>query len=153
MCALDKSNKLKTNKQSTHHTWDSRNCTNTDGVMEWFKPWTIERFGEDVCLLVVHMYEFKTHHFIFHQVLDEVVTYLYVLRLWMLNWILREVYSTSVVIEHTHCILRDPIVVKQLLHQRSCVQQLPVAMYSSFAVKRDIEFCFLLIQETRLLPR
>ena len=34
----------------------------------------------------------------------------------MMNQILREVYSTGVVIEHTHCILRNLIVVKQLLH-------------------------------------
>ena len=62
------------------------------------------------------MYEFKTHNFIFHQIPDEVVTYLYVLRLWILNRILREIYSTSFVIEYTHCILRNLVVVKQLLH-------------------------------------
>ena len=34
VCAQDKNNQLKTNKQSTHHTRDSRNCTNTDGLTE-----------------------------------------------------------------------------------------------------------------------
>ena len=112
VCAQDKNNQLKTNKQSTHHTRDSRNCTNTDGLTEWFKPWTIERFGENVRLLVVRMNELKTYNFIFHQITDEVVTYLYVFWLGMLNQILREIYSTGVITENTHCILWNPIVMK-----------------------------------------
>ena len=79
VCALHKRDQIKVRRQSTQHIWDLRNCTNTNDLMEWFKPWTIERLGEDVYLLVVCVYEFKTHNFIFHQIPDEVVTYLCVL--------------------------------------------------------------------------
>ena len=104
VCAIHRWDQIKIDKWSTHHTWDSGNCTNTNGLMEWFKLWTIERFGEDVRLLVVRMCEFKIHDFIFYQIPDEVIMYLYVLWLWMLNRILREVYSTGVVTEHTHTV-------------------------------------------------
>ena len=36
---------------------------------------------------------------------------------------------------------------------RSWAQQLPIAMYSALAVDRDTKFCFLLIHDTKLLPR
>ena len=58
------------------------------------------------------MNELKTYNFIFHEIPDEVVSYLYVFGLGMLNWILREIYGTGVVIENTHCILWNPIVMK-----------------------------------------
>ena len=112
VCAIHKWHQIKIDKLSTHHIWDSRNCTNANGLMEWFKPWTIKRFGEDVRLLVVRMYEFKAHDFIFHQISDEVITNLYVVGLWMLNRILGKIYSTSVVTKHTHHFLRNPIVMK-----------------------------------------
>src|ERR1044072_1698141 len=35
----------------------------------------------------------------------------------------------------------------------NCVQLLPAAMYLASAVERETQFCFLLNQETRLLPR
>ena len=124
-CAIHRWDQIKIDKWSTHHTWDSGNCTNADGLTERFKPWTIKRFGEDVHLLVIRMYEFKTHDFIFHQIPDEVITYLFVLWLWMLNQILREVYSTSVVTEHTYCILRNPVVVKHLLHPKKLCAATP----------------------------
>ena len=38
------------------------------------KAWTIERLVKDVCLLIVCVYEFKTHNSFFHQILNEMVS-------------------------------------------------------------------------------
>ena len=97
---------------------NSLNDTNIDGLTEQFKLRTIKRFGEDVCLLDVSVNEFKTYDFIFHQITDEVIANLYVLGLWVLNRILGKIYGTSVVIEHTHHFLRNPIVMKKFLHSK-----------------------------------
>ena len=86
--------------------------------MEGFKLWSIDRFGEDVCFFIVYVYEFKTHNSFFHQVSNEMVTYLYVLRFWILDRVLRKIYDTDVITENTHCILRNSIVMKQLLHPK-----------------------------------
>ena len=56
--------------------------------------------------------KFKTHNSFFHQVSNEMVTYLYVLRFWMLDRVLRKIYGTSIITENTHFILRNSIVMK-----------------------------------------
>ena len=103
---------------NTHNTWVSRNDTDTNGLTEQFELRTIERFSEDVRLLVVCVNEFKTYDFNFHQIMDEVIANLYVLGLWVLNRILGKIYGPSVVVEHTHCFLRNPIVMKKYLHPK-----------------------------------
>ena len=37
------------------------------------KPWTIKRFSEDVSFLILSIDEFKPHHFLLHQVMNEVI--------------------------------------------------------------------------------
>ena len=74
-------NKVIRYKQVKHTSYKrSRDCTNANGLTEGFKPWTIERLGEDVHLLIVCVDKFKTHNSFFYQVSNEMVTYLYVLR-------------------------------------------------------------------------
>ena len=80
--------------------------------MKGFKPWTIKKLGEDIRLLIICVDEFKTHNSSFHQVLNEMVTYLYVLRFWMLDQVLRKIYGTGIITENTHCILMNSIVMK-----------------------------------------
>ena len=36
----------------------------------------------------------------------------------MLNRVLREIYSTGVITENTHCILRNPVAMQLLLHPK-----------------------------------
>ena len=100
------------NMWSTQHTRESRNCTNTNGLTEWFKPWTIERLGEDVRLLIVGVNELETHNSFLYQIPNEMVTYLYVFRFWMLDRILGKIDGTGVVTKDTHRFLRNSIVMK-----------------------------------------
>ena len=65
----------------------------------------------------------------------------------MLNRIFRDVNDIGIVIIDGKMFLTNTIIKAEFL-----VQQLPAAMYSALAVDNKMEFCFLLIHETRLLP-
>ena len=94
---------------------------------------TIERFCEDVRLLVVRVNEFKTYDFIFHQIMDEVIENLYVFGLWVLNRILGKIYGTSVVTKHTHRFLKNPIVMKKFLHPKMLSTTTPSSYILGFS--------------------
>ena len=111
--------------------------------MEGFKLWSIERFGEDVCFFIVYVYEFKTHNSFFHQVSNEMVTYLYVLRFWILDRVLRKIYDTGVITENTHCILRNSIVMKQLLHPKKLCAATSSGYVLCFSCRERHEILFL----------
>jgi hypothetical protein len=65
----------------------------------------------------------------------------YVLGTRMLNRILGNINGTCVDTVDSHGVLSETIVTKKI----DRVQQLPAAMYSTSAVEREIEDCFLLI--------
>ena len=60
-------------KCGSHKKSESRDDTEIDGLTKGFKSWTIKRFSEDVSLLILSIDEFKPHHFLLHQVMNEVI--------------------------------------------------------------------------------
>ncbi|XP_031124312.1 uncharacterized protein LOC116027022 [Ipomoea triloba] len=69
-----------------------------------------------------------------------------------LSWLnLPDFSYVGLIVKQCRCIAND-IGNVSVHHVRSCVQQLPVAIYSTSMVDNDIEFYFLLNQETRFFP-
>ena len=52
------------------------------------KPWTIKGFSEDVSFLILSIDEFKPHHFLLHQVMNEVIPNFDMLSFQVLNMVL-----------------------------------------------------------------
>ena len=124
----------------------------THYLMKCLKLTSIKRFGEDVNILTFSRDILKTHNISFNNIPNEVISNLYVLSFRMLNKVLRDINSTRIITINNHGILGYPIINQNFFIQRSCEQQLPVAIYFTSAVDKDTEFCFLLIQATRLAP-
>ena len=72
---------------------------------------------------------------------------------WMLNLIFGNVDSTSVNIKIGLLFMEIPKSFNCCFIHIICAQQLPAAIYSTLAVERAIEFCFLLDQETSIWLR
>ena len=94
----------------------------------------------------------KSESTIFDKLPNEVMLNLYVFGSRMLNWILRDINDTGIVTVDSEMLLTNTIIIEEFLHPQELVQQLPVTMYSASAMDNEMEFCFLLIQETRLFP-
>ena len=116
-----------------------------------FKPFAIKRFGEQVSFLIISVNELKSESTIFNKLLNEVVSNLYMFCSRMLNMILRDVNDTGIVTIDGRMFLTNTIMRSFCIH-KSQVQQLLVAMYSALVVDNEMKFCFLLIQETKLVP-
>ena len=60
-------------KCGSHKKSESRDDSDTDGLMKGFKPWTINWFSEDVSLLICGVDKLQTHNLLFHQVSNEMI--------------------------------------------------------------------------------
>ena len=89
---------------------------NTNVLAKEFKPFAIKRFGEQVCLLIISMNEFKGKRIIFDKLPNEVMLNLYVFGLRMLNRILRDVYGTGIVTVDGKMLLTNTIIMEEFLH-------------------------------------
>ena len=125
---------------------------NTNVLSKEFEVFTIKRFGKQVNLLIIGVNKLKSESTIFDKLPNEVMSNLYVFGSRMLNRILRNVNGTSIVTVDNEMLLTNTIIMEEFLHPQELVQQLPVTMYSASAVDNEMEFWFLLIQETRLFP-
>ena len=138
-------------KHKDHESQDISGTQNhANYLTKCLKLISIKRFGEDVNILTISRDILKTHNLSFNKIPNKVISNLYVLSLRMLNRVLRDINSTRVITINNNGILGYPIISQTFFIQRSCEQQLPAAIYSAFAVDKDTEFCFLLIQATRL---
>ena len=125
---------------------------NTNVLSKEFEVFTVKRFGKQVSLLIIGVNKLKSESTIFDKLPNKVMSNLYVFGSRMLNRILRNVNGTSIVIVDSEMLLSNTIIMEKFLHPQELVQQLPVTMYSASAMDNEMEFCFLLIQETRLFP-
>ena len=125
---------------------------NTNVLTKEFEAFTVKRFGKQVSLLIIGVNKLKSESTIFNKLPNEVMSNLYVFGSRMLNRILRDVNGTGIVTIDSKMLLTNTIIMEEFCIHRSWVQQLPTAMYSTSAVDKEMEFCFLLIQETRLFP-
>ena len=62
------------NNIKSHNRYEPRDDTETNGLTERFKPWTIKRFSKDVCLLIIGVDELQPHNFLLHQVSNEMIS-------------------------------------------------------------------------------
>ena len=74
---------------------------------------------------------------------------LYVFGSRMLNRILKDVNGTSIVTIDSEMLLTNTIIMEEFLHPKELGA---TATGKTSAVDNEMEFCFLLIQETRLFP-
>ena len=89
---------------------------NTNVLAKEFKSFAIKRFGEQVSLLIISVNELKSKSVIFNKLSNEVMSNLYVFSSRMLNWILRDVDGTDIVIVNGKMLLTNTIIKKEFLH-------------------------------------
>ena len=89
---------------------------NTNVFMKEFKPFAIKRFGEQISLLIISVNELKSKSTIFDKLSNEVMSNLYVFSSRMLNWILRDVYGTSIVTIDGKMLLMNTVIKEKFLH-------------------------------------
>ena len=86
-------------------------------VLAWeFKIVAIKRLSEQVGLLIISVDELKSECAIFDKFLTEVVSYLYMFCLRMLNKIFRDVNGTGIVTINGKMFLTNTIIKKEFLH-------------------------------------
>ena len=88
----------------------------TNVLMKEFKTFAIKRFGEQVSLLIIGVNKLKSENTIFDKLPNEVMSNLYVFSSRMLNWILRDVDGTSIVIIDGEMLLTNTIIMEEFLH-------------------------------------
>lgn len=71
----------------------------------------------------------------------------------MLSMILWNIHSICIITIYSKNILTNTKIFKHLLQPKNWVQQLLVAIYSPSTADKEIEFCFLLCQNTKLFLR
>ena len=147
---VTKSRAVKHKNQESQGRLGTQNHTNY--LTKCLKLTSIKKFSEDVSILTFSRDILKRHNLSFNKIPNEVISNLYVLSLRVLNRVFRDINSTRIITINNHGILWYPITFKSFFIQKSYEQQLPIAIYSAFAVNKDTEFCFLLIQATRLAP-
>ena len=81
-----------------------------------FKPFAVKRFGKQISLLIISVNKLKSKSTIFDKLSNEVMSNLYVFSLRMLNWILRDVDSTSIVTVDGKMFLTNTIIMEEFLH-------------------------------------
>ena len=89
---------------------------NTNVLAKEFKPFAIKRFGKQICLLIISVNELNNKSTIFDKLPNEVILNLYVFSSRMLNWILRDVYGTSIVTIDGKMLLTNTIIMEEFLH-------------------------------------
>ena len=62
------------NNIKSHKRYESRDDTETNGLMKRFKPWTIKWFSEYISILIVSHDKFQPYNFLLHQVSNEMIS-------------------------------------------------------------------------------
>ena len=81
-----------------------------------YKPFAIKRFGKQISLLVINVNKLKSKSTIFDKLPNKVMSNLYVFSSRMLNWILRDVDGTSIVIVDGKMLLTNTVIMEEFLH-------------------------------------
>ena len=82
-----------------------------------FKPFASKRqIGKQISLLIISVNELKSKSVIFNKLSNEVMSNLYVFSSRMLNWILRDVYGTSIVTIDGKMLLMNTVIKEKFLH-------------------------------------
>ena len=89
---------------------------NTNVLVKEFKPFAIKRFGEQISLLIISVNELKSKSTIFDKLPNEVMSTPYMFSSRMLNWILRDVDGTDIVIVNGKMLLTNTLIKKEFLH-------------------------------------
>ena len=75
----------------------------TNVLTKEFKPFAVKRFGKQISLLIINVNKLKSKSTIFDKLPNEVMSNLYMFSSRMLNWILRDVDGTGIVIVDVRC--------------------------------------------------
>ena len=118
-----------------------RTQNHTNYLTKCLKLTSIKRLGEDVSILTFSKDIFKSHNFSFNQILDKVISNLYVLSLRVLNMVLRDIDSTRIITIDNHGVLWYPIITQKLFHQKKLW----------IATSSNNIFCFCSRQRDRIL--
>ena len=89
---------------------------NTNVLAKEFKPFAVKRFGKQISLLIISVNKLKSKSTIFDKLPNEVMSNLYVFSSRMLNWILRNVDGTSIVIVDGKMLLTNTVIKEEFLH-------------------------------------
>ena len=89
---------------------------NTNVLMKEFETFTVKRFGKQVSLLMIGVNKLKSECTIFDKLPNEVMSNLYVFGFRMLNWILRDVNGTGIVIINCKMLSTNTIIMEEFLH-------------------------------------
>ena len=84
--------------------------------MKEFKLFAVKRFDKQISLLIISVNKLKSKSTIFDKLPNEVMSNLYVFSLRMLNWILRDVDGTGIVIVDGKVLLINTIIMEEFLH-------------------------------------
>ena len=89
---------------------------NTNVLMKEFKTFVVQRFGKQVSLLIISVNKLKSERTIFDKLPNEVMSNLYVFGSRMLNWVLRGVDGTGIVIVDNEMFLTNTVIMEKFLH-------------------------------------
>ena len=88
----------------------------TNVLMKEFKSFAVKRFGKQISLLIISVNKLKSKSSIFDNLLNEVMSNLYVFSSRMLNRILRDIYGTGIVTVDGKMLLTYTIIMEEFLH-------------------------------------
>ena len=88
----------------------------TNVLTKEFKMFAVKRFGKQISLLIISVNKLKSKSTIFDNLLNEVMSNLYVFSSRMLNRILRDVDSTGIVTVDGKMLLTNTIIMEEFLH-------------------------------------
>jgi len=114
---------------------------------------TIERFCEEVSILIINVNELKSESVIFNQSANEVVSDVNMFSLGVLDGIFGDFNGIGIVTVYGEMFLTNTIIKKEFLHPKELSATTTCSNVFYRVVERYIGFCFLLIQETRLFPK
>ena len=81
-----------------------------------FKPFVVKRFDKQISLLIISVNKLKSESTIFNKLPNEVMSNLYVFNSRMLDWIIRDVDDTGIVIVDGKMLLTNTIIMEEFLH-------------------------------------
>ena len=88
----------------------------TNVLAKEFKMFAVQRFSEQISLLIINVNKLKSESTIFDKLPNEVMSNLYVFSSRMLNRILRDVNGTGIVIVDGKMLLTNTIIMEEFLH-------------------------------------
>ena len=89
---------------------------NTNVLTKEFEAFTIKRFGKQISLLIIGVNKLKSESTIFDKLPNEVMLNLYMFGFKMLNWILKDINGTGIVIVDNKMLLTNTIIMEEFLY-------------------------------------